>query len=471
MLQRQPLRHTSMHLPHQGLFRAYDVRGIVDESLFAADFISIGHAFASHVAEVVQCRTPLILAMRDGRASSPNLMEAMIEGMLRAGAHVLDAGVGPTPMCYFATHHCQADGSVMITGSHNPPQHNGAKFMCDGGSLYGHELASLRTRMETGDVLHSRGHREEVRVLDNYVATLELVLGKTAALDTMSVAWDAGNGAAGVVLKELLESTGAAQIPLYLELDAAFPNHHPDPADPHTLRDLQQAVKQHTCALGVAFDGDGDRMGAVDDLGRILSPDHILMLLAFDVLSRHKNATILADVKTSDAFFDAVKARKGNPLMWMTGHALIKTKMREVGAKFAGEASGHLFFADEYFGYDDGIYAALRLIRLVAQSGKKLSELVDALPKLYASAEMRIDCADEKKFGVVDAIAKKLAQEGAALNTLDGVRVSTPDGWWLLRASNTQAALVARAEGKSRKATDKLVAQLERLLETQGVAM
>ena len=274
-------------------------------------------------------------------------------------------------------------------------------------------------------------------------------------------------------MQELIDGARAPQTALYLDLDAEFPNHHPDPAEPKNMVDLQSAIlaSKGVLALGVAFDGDGDRLGAVDDLGRLISPDHLLMLLADDVLKRHPHATIIADVKTSDAFFERIKANGGTPLMWMTGHAHIKTKMPEVGAKFAGEASGHLFFADEYYGYDDGIYAALRLIRIVAQSGKKLSALIDALPALQASAEMRIDCADDKKFVVVEAIAKKLSQDGATVNTLDGVRVSTPDGWWLLRASNTQAALVARAEGTSKESTDALVKMLQQLLQHEGVAM
>lgn len=458
-----------MHLPNASLFRAYDVRGIVGESLTAEDFIAIGHAFASYVGEKVQCRTPLIVAMRDGRLSSPTLMEAMIEGMLRAGAHVLDAGLGPTPNCYFATHHLEADGSVMITGSHNPPDHNGAKFMCDGKSLYGAELASLRTRIAQNDLLHSRGQREEVDVRDEYIYALRKALSDSQALQQLSVAWDAGNGAAGVIIEDLIEGTSAPQHALYLEADGTFPNHHPDPADPHTLEALQRVVQEKSSALGVAFDGDGDRMGAVDDLGRILSPDHLLMLLAGDVLKRKPGAIIIADVKTSDAFFDFITAQGGVPLMWMTGHAHIKSKMPEVSAAFAGEASGHLFFADEYFGFDDGIYAALRLIRIVAESGKKLSELVDALPPLHASAEMRLDCPDDKKFGIVHAIADTLTVQGAKVNTLDGVRVSTQDGWWLLRASNTQAALVARAEGNTPEATQALVLRLKELLSPHGV--
>lgn len=458
-----------MHLPNSSLFRAYDVRGIVGETLEAADFISIGHAFASHVADVCQTRTPLIVAVRDGRESSPNLSEAFIEGMLRAGAHVLDAGIGPTPLCYFATKHLDADGSVMITGSHNPPNHNGAKFMCDGKSLYGAELASLRTRLEQNHLLHSRGQREEVNILDEYVFELQKVMKASGALDKLAVAWDAGNGVAGIAVEPLLEETKAAHVPLYLESDSRFPNHHPDPSVAANLVHLQRTlnISKNKLALGVAFDGDGDRMGAIDEQGRVIAPDHLLMLLADDVLKRAPGATIIADVKTSDSFFARVKAQGGNPLMWLTGHAHIKTKMAEVDAKFAGEASGHLFFADEYYGYDDGIYAALRLVRIVAESGKKLSELVDALPPIFASEEIRIDCADDKKFGVIEAMQKQFPDAV----TIDGVRVSTPDGWWLVRASNTQAALSARAEGKCPDSLVRVMHAMHQALAANGVAL
>lgn len=433
-----------MHLPARSLFRAYDVRGIVGVTLSAPDFLAIGQAFASHVAEVCQTRTPLIVALRDGRESSPNLMEAFVEGMLRAGAHVLDAGVGPTPLCYFTTHHLDADGSVMITGSHNPPTHNGAKFMCDGKSLYGDALASLRNRIADNNMLHSRGKREEVDTRDEYVFELKKSLGESRALDTLSIAWDAGNGVAGGVVEELIANSPVVHKTLYLENDSRFPNHHPDPSVPSNLADLQKAVLagNGTIALGVAFDGDGDRMGAVDDLGRLVAPDHLLMLFADDVLFREAGATIIADVKTSDHFFARVKAHGGEPLMWMTGHAHIKTKMSKTGAKFGGEASGHIFFADEYYGYDDGIYAALRLARIVAQSGKKLSSMIDDLPKIFASPEIRIACDDDKKFGIIDTLKTQFPDAV----TIDGVRVTTPDGWWLIRASNTQAALSARAE-------------------------
>lgn len=458
-----------MHVPAASLFRAYDIRGVVGQNLNPADFLAIGHAFATHISENAQCRTPMIVVMYDGRTSSPALAEAMIEGMVRAGAHVLDGGMGPTPMCYFAAHHLQADGAVMITGSHNPADHNGAKFVCDGKPFFGSELAALRTRIESNQLLHSRGHREEVKMLDEYTDCLERSLGKSAALDTLSIAWDAGNGAAGIVVEELLKDSTGTHAGLFLNADGTFPNHHPDPADPHTMRALQAAVTEHHCALGVAFDGDGDRMGAVDDLGRIIAPDHLLMLFAFDVLSRHPGATIIADVKTSDLFFEMVKKQGGNPLMWKTGHAHIKMKMPEVGAQFAGEASGHLFFADEYCGFDDGLYAALRLARIVADAEQPLSAMIDALPVLHTSEELRIPCSDDTKFDVIATIATELSQESSTVNMLDGVRVSTPDGWWLLRASNTQPALVARAEGHTPEGTRRLLATLQYLLNAQNI--
>ena len=459
-----------MKLPHPSLFRAYDIRGIVGETLEAEDFLHIGQAFGSHVSENAQCRTPMIVTMRDARASSPNLGENMIEGMLKAGAHVLDAGVGPTPMCYFATHHLHADGSVMVTGSHNPGHHNGAKFMCDERSLHGSELASLRGRIEQSDLLHSRGQREEIDIQDEYILCLHTALGNSGALDKLCIAWDAGNGVAGPVIEELVKHAQAEHTLLFMEPDSNFPNHHPDPSVPANMKHLQDAVKSNPqLAFGVAFDGDGDRVGVVDDLGRLVSPDHLLMLLARDVLSRHPNAVILGDVKTSDHFFHDVAAHGGKPLMWKTGHALIKQKMHETGAKFAGEASGHIFFADDYFGYDDGIYAALRVARIVAAAGKKLSELIDALPVLHASEEIRIDCPDERKFAIVASIAKAVADAGEKVETMDGVRVSREDGWWLLRASNTQAALVARAEGTTLASTQAMLEHIRAALKTHGI--
>lgn len=456
--------------PQASLFRAYDVRGIVGETLHTSDFCAIGHAFATHLAIVQHVTHPRVVLLRDGRLSSPALADAMREGMLRAGAEVLDGGIGPTPLCYFATHHEAAHGSVMVTGSHNPPQHNGAKFMVGKASLYGDALAGLLQLISQGRLQHGKGSSRSISPTAAYVSRLrEEVVG--LKLHAISSIWDCGNGAAGEVVEQLLVGMAGLHRGQFTEIDGTFPNHHPDPSDAATLVQLQEAVRRQPAAIGFALDGDGDRLGVVDEKGRILAPDHVLMLLARSVLRDSPGAPVIADVKTSEQFFRDVRLHGGDPMLWKTGHALIKEKMREVQAMFAGEASGHLFFADRYYGFDDGLYAALRVLRLVAESGKSLAELVDTLPTLHASREFRIPCADAEKFNVVAQLAQQLEEEGARVNTLDGVRVSEKQGWWLLRASNTQAALVARCEGESAEAMEALVEKLRTRLEAMGLAM
>lgn len=457
---------STLREPAASIFRAYDVRGVVGETLFPQDFRAIGQAYAAHVAQALKVTQPSIIVMRDGRLTSPLLAGAMMEGLLAAGCDVLDGGVGPTPMCYFATHAMHAHGSIMITGSHNPPQHNGAKFMVGEKPLYGKMLGALRNMITHGRLQHGHGSMRGIDVREAYLARL-LQVSDAAG---MRIVWDTGHGAAGEVVEALAAKLTAAQHHLlYTRIDGQFPAHHPDPSQPENLHDVQEAVLQHSAHIGIALDGDGDRVGIVDDAGRIVSPDHLLMLLARGVLKGKPHATIIADVKTSDAFFADVTAHGGTPLMWKTGHALIKEKMQENGAAFAGEASGHIFFADQYFGFDDGIYAAMRVIALMKESGEPLSAMIDALPNLHASEEMRIACADDKKFTVVEQLATHLAAEGATVNTLDGVRVSTPQGWWLLRASNTQAALVARCEGTTQANCDALVAALQVRLKNLGL--
>jgi phosphomannomutase len=451
----------SLSAPNPDIFRAYDVRGIVGESLHADDFRAIGQAFGSHVANHAQIAQPNIVVMRDGRLSSPLLAGAMMEGLLAAGCHVHDGGVGPTPLCYFTTRTMEAHGSVMVTGSHNPPSHNGAKFMLGRGALYGKALAALGPMVAHGNLREATGSLRGIDMASHYIDTLAALCDASG----MRIVWDAGNGAAGAITEALAArlSAGTHDL-LYTDIDGRFPNHHPDPSDPATLTDLQQAVIGHQADIGIAFDGDGDRVGFVDDTGRILSPDHMLMLFARHVLAAMPGAEIIADVKTSDAFFADVAALGGQATMWQTGHALIKDKLHATGAAFAGEASGHVFFADRYFGFDDGLYAAMRMIALCKQSQQPLSTLTDALPALHASDEIRIACADSKKFAIVRALSEALAKEGGNLNTLDGLRVTTPDGWWLLRASNTQAALVVRYEGINAEALARMHTEVTRQL-------
>lgn len=458
-------------LPDLSLFRAYDLRGIFGKTLRAEDFYAVGQAFASHVIDSVNCRTPHIVLMRDGRHSSPALAQAMREGMASCGATVLDGGIGPTPLCYFTAKFLDADASVMVTGSHNPKDHNGAKFTCAGASVHSDALLALRTRLEQQQLVRGRGHSEEVSIEGEYLASLRKVLPAGIDVGALNIAWDAGNGAAGHVIRNLVGETSEAPITLFTEIDGNFPNHHPDPSNPKNLTDVVRAVTTNQCLMGLAFDGDGDRLGVVDDKGRIVSPDHLLMLFAKDVLERKKDATIIADVKTTDAFFKQVALWGGHPLMWKTGHALIKDKMRETDAAFAGEASGHLFFADEYYGFDDALYAAMRLIRIVLASNKPLSELVDALPVLYSSDEWRIPVEESKKFGIIDALAATLRKDGASVNSLDGVRVTNEYGWWLIRASNTDAKLVARCEGYTADGLQKQRAALAHYLGTHGIGL
>lgn len=458
-------------LPDASLFRAYDVRGIYGKTLTDADFFAIGQAFASHVIDVVNCRTPQIILMRDGRHSSPTLAQAMREGLASSGATVLDAGIGPTPMCYFAAKFLEADGSVMITGSHNPKDHNGAKFTCAGASVHTDALLALRARIEKQELVRGRGHSEEVNIVEEYVAELHKALPQGLNIGDLRIAWDAGNGAAGEVIEKLLGEEERKGFAMFTQIDPNFPNHHPDPSNPHNLIDVQRAVNTHKCLMGLAFDGDGDRLGVVDDKGKIISPDHLLMLFAQDVLNRKKDATIIADVKTSDAFFKQVALWGGSPLMWKTGHALIKDKMRETGAAFAGEASGHLFFADEYYGYDDALYAAVRLIRILHEVNKPLSELVAALPVLYSSDEWRISVEERKKFGIIQSLAAELVKDGASVNQLDGVRVTNEYGWWLVRASNTDAKLVIRCEGFTAEGRDRQIRSVEKYLAPYDVRL
>ncbi len=453
----------SQRLPDASLFRAYDIRGIVGTSLFAEDAASIGRAFASEVTERLATDAPTITIARDARLSSPMLRDALVEGLIASGARVIDSGIGPTPYLYFAAQHLSAHGAIMITGSHNPKDHNGMKCVIDGKPFYADALAGLRTRIAQKKLLQRTGSLQYLDLRADYLAAI------TQEMDGLSlkqsVLWDAGNGAASEIIVQLTPHIAAAQHGhLFCSFDGHFPNHHPDPSDPHCFHDLLLARLQHTHAIGLAFDGDGDRLGVMDERGRILSPDHLLMLLARDVLTHTPGATILADVKTSDAVFADVRAHGGHAVMAKTGHALIKQAMREHGAAFAGEASGHLFFADRYFGYDDGLYAALRVLRIVAESGRLLCELVDDLPTLYASPEWRIPCPDAQKFTAVETLADYASRLGYQVGTLDGVRVSSASGWWLVRASNTQAALVARCEGVDEASLAAQTSELTRAL-------
>jgi phosphomannomutase len=378
-------------------------------------------------------------------------------------------GTGPTPMLYYAAAELPVDAGIMITGSHNPPTHNGFKMVIGGKPVYGEMIRDIGTMAKAGDFLTGSGGEETIDLREAYTDKLVAALGG-ADISKMKIGWDAGNGAAGEIMVALTKRLPGTHKLLFEKIDGSFPNHHPDPTEPENLHDLQELVAKEKLDLGIAFDGDGDRIGAIDAKGRIIWGDQLLAILGRDVLAKHPGATIIADVKASQALFDEIAKMGGKPLMWKTGQSLIKVKMAETKSPLAGEMSGHIFFADEYYGFDDALYGAVRLLRAVARSGKSLTELRDALPTLINTPEIRIPCPDDKKFAIVSDLAGELRKEGANFNDVDGIRISKDGGWWLLRASNTQAVLVARAEAPDEKVLAGLKSDLRQRLSRHGVA-
>ncbi len=451
------------HRFHPTILREYDIRGIVGETLFPADAEAIGRAYATLLMAEGGKR---VCVGYDGRLSSPELTDALIKGLTSAGADVDAIGLGPTPMLYFAVHHLKADGGIQITGSHNPPSHNGFKMMLGKASFFGERIQALGQVAAEGAYRSGHGAVTKHTVLDTYVERLRSDFHGDRPL---KVVWDAGNGASGEALKALAARLPGEHHLLYADIDGHFPNHHPDPTVPENLKDLIEAVDQHGAELGIAFDGDGDRIGVVDGKGRIMFGDQLLQVLITEILDRLPGSPIIADVKASQALFDVIGKLGGEPIMYKTGHSLIKTVMTEKKAPLAGEMSGHIFYADGFYGHDDALYVAVRLLDILARGDRPLATWYDDMTPMINTPELRFDCADEAKFDVVDRVKTNLEAEGAAVNAIDGVRVSTDDGWWLLRASNTQAVLVARAEAKDSDGLDRLKSQIARHLDKVGV--
>jgi phosphomannomutase len=452
------------HQFHPTILREYDIRGPIGDTLGPEDARAIGRAFGSMVVEAGGKR---VAVGYDGRLSSPELELACVDGLKRCGLEVLRIGLGPTPMLYFAVFHLKLDGGIMITGSHNPPDMNGFKMMLGKKAFYGPQIQRIGALASSGSFASGDGEAIQVDVSGDYVARLRQDYHGRKPL---KVAWDAGNGSSGDILVRLVEELPGEHILLNERIDGTFPAHHPDPTVPANLVQLQEAVRANRCDLGIAFDGDGDRIGVVDGGGHILWADQLLVLLARDVLRTHPGATIIADVKASQVLFDGVAKAGGKPLMFKTGHSLIKDKMAELQTPLAGEMSGHIFYADGYYGYDDALYVAIRTLRILANADESLESFRKSLPQVVNTPELRFDCPDERKFKVVEEVAERLRQAGASVNDIDGVRVSTPDGWWLLRSSNTQAVLVARCEASSDAGLLRLKAQLDEQLRQSGIA-
>lgn len=452
------------HAFHNSLLREYDIRGVVGETLFESDAYNLGRAFGTIVRRE---NGSTVAVCRDGRLTSPALEAALVAGLVDCGIEVHRIGLGPTPMLYFSSHLLKADGAIQVTGSHNPPDHNGFKMVLRNKPFYGQSIQSLGRMAEASDYISGRGKTVEQPVENQYIERLlaDFVVGRP-----LKVVWDAGNGAAGAVLDKLIQRLPGQHTLLFGDIDGNFPNHHPDPTDPETLRSLQAKIAETNADIGFAFDGDGDRIGVVDGKGRILFGDQIMILLSESVLAERPGATIIADVKASEALFDEIDRLGGVPLMWRTGHSLIKTKIAECNAPLAGEMSGHIFFNDRYYGYDDALYAAIRFLSIAANYTESLAERYDRLPHLVNTPELRLPCPDDRKQKVMAAIKEMLVRQGVAFDDTDGVRVKDGGGWWLLRSSNTQAILVARAEAPDRPALEQLVKNIGSYLESCGMA-
>ena len=450
------------HRFHPTSLREYDIRGIVGETLGQADADAIGRGFGTLVR---RAGGKTVAVGYDGRESSPVLEQALIGGLTATGVDVVRIGLGPTPMLYFAEAELGVDGGIMITGSHNPANYNGFKMVLGRAAFFGADIQRLGRMAEAGDWEAGSGSVSEAEVMERYVERLV----RNFDGQGFRVGWDAGNGAAGPVVEKLVARLPGEHHTLFTDIDSRFPNHHPDPTVEANLEDLRRLVADKGLDFGVAFDGDGDRIGAIDGQGRVVWGDQLLAILAEPVLADVPGATIIADVKASQALYDRIAELGGRPLMWKTGHSLIKAKMKETGAPLAGEMSGHIFFAHDYLGFDDGIYAAVRLIRAVSRLGGSLTALKDAMPRIVNTPEMRFQVDESRKFAVVDEVLGRLERDGADVNRTDGARVSTEDGWWLLRASNTQDVLVARAEAKDEAGLDRLVAQIDAQLSLSGL--
>lgn len=453
------------HIFAPEILREYDIRGQIGKNLGPADAYAVGRVFGSMVREGHKGQAQDICVGYDGRHSSPLLAEQVASGIVASGNNVVKIGLGPSPMLYYAVKSTGAAAGIMVTGSHNPADFNGFKMMLQTGPFYGEAILALGKIAGSGNVSNGDGN---VKALDIRSAYVHRLLKDYTAQRPLTIAWDAGNGAAGEALRMLTAKLPGTHHLLFDDIDGNFPNHHPDPTVDKNLEQLRALVLEKQCDLGIAFDGDGDRIGVVDDQGRILRCDMLMTIYARDVLAAHPGAAIIGDVKCSQIMFDEIARLGGRPVMWKTGHSLIKAKMAELNAPLAGELSGHIFFADKYYGYDDALYCAVRLINMVGAGG--LSAITGGLPEIFNTPEIRFTVKEEDKFRLIEEIAASIKSEaGVNINRIDGVRVETPDGWWLVRASNTQSVLVARAESQSESGLLKLKSMARAALAPLGL--
>ncbi|MGH9656996.1 MAG: phosphomannomutase/phosphoglucomutase [Bryobacteraceae bacterium] len=440
------------------IFREYDIRGIADRELLDADIEVLGRAIGTYLGRKNGRNVNL---GRDCRLSSTRLRDALIRGLKASGCRVIDIGTVPTPVLYYSCFKLKADGAVMITGSHNPSEYNGFKVVSGPSTIHGEQIQEIRKLMERGDLASGEGSESAADVVASYV---DEIAAQFQFDRRIKVAIDAGNGTGGPVMHRILEKLNCEATELFFEMDGRFPNHHPDPTVPANLAQLIAAVEAQGAELGIAFDGDTDRIGACDERGEVIFGDLLLLIYAREILTRKPGATFIGEVKCSQALYDDLRRRGANAIMWRTGHSLIKAKMKEEHAELAGEMSGHMFFADRYYGFDDAMYAACRLIEIVAKSGRPLSAQLADVPKTVATPEIRVDCPDEEKFAVVARLTERYRKTHSIVD-IDGVRVLFPEGWGLVRASNTQPVLVLRFEASSEELLGRYRSEMESALE------
>ncbi|MEN6609071.1 MAG: phosphomannomutase/phosphoglucomutase [Bryobacteraceae bacterium] len=446
------------------IFREYDIRGIADTELHDDGIEQLGRAIGTYLQRHSGKNVNL---GRDCRLSSTRLRDALVKGLLASGCDVTDVGTVPTPLLYYSVFRLKATGAVMITGSHNPPEYNGFKVVSGPSTIHGSQIQEVREILENQDFLTGQGTHQTVDVTGSYI---DEVAANIHLSRSVKVVFDAGNGTAGPVMRRLLEKLDCDAVELFFDMDGSFPNHHPDPTVEKYLTHLKNAVAEQHAELGIAFDGDADRIGAIDELGNVVWGDQLMLIYAREILTRKPGSTFIGEVKCSQVMYDELKRLGGNPIMWRTGHSLIKAKMKESHAELAGEMSGHIFFADRYYGFDDALYASCRLLEIVAASGKPLSAQLAGLPKMVSTPEIRVDCPDEVKFDVVARVTEHFRKIRHVVD-VDGVRVLFEKGWGLVRASNTQPVLVLRFEAANQELLSAYRREVESVLAVAKAAV
>ena len=441
------------------IFRAYDIRGVVDKTLTRNTVMLIGRAIGS---ESLQRGRSTFVVARDGRLSGPDLSEALIDGIVSTGCDVKDIGCAPTPVLYFATHYLDTQNGVVVTGSHNPPDYNGLKIVIDGETLSGPSIQSLRERIERKDFISAdSGSVETINIIPDYI---ERIRSDVTLSRPIKVVVDCGNGVAGAVIPQLLDGLGCQVITLFCDVDGTFPNHHPDPSKEENLADLISAVAENQADIGLAFDGDGDRLGVVSADGKVIWPDRVLMLYAMDILERNPGGQIIYDVKCTRHLDALIREHGGEPLMWKTGHSFIKAKIKQTGALLAGEMSGHIFINERWYGFDDALYAAARLLEILSNDERSSTEVFASLPDSVNTPELNVQMEEGEPPVFINKLLENAHFEGASISTIDGLRADYPDGWGLVRASNTTPVLVLRFEADTEDALSRIMSDFRRVM-------